>query len=221
LVVLVPLLLLDLDDTLVDRAAAFRSWAVSFMAEAGGSTEDAEWLVSIDADGWAEREYVAHQLRDRLDLDQRTEDLVDAMLRGVVEEATTTEATREALRAASSLGWTPVVVTNGSVARQEAKLRRTGLDRLVAGWIVSEAVSVRKPDPRVFAIAAEGFGESLAGAWMVGDNAWADIGGAHASGISSVWLSRGRPWPDVAYAPTLVTDDFPAAMHALAPITGP
>ena len=213
-----PLLLLDLDDTLVDRAAAFRSWAVSFVAGAGGSMEDAEWLVSIDADGWAEREDVAHQLRERLDLDHRPEDLVDAMLHGVVEGATTTEATREALRAAWSEGWTPMVVTNGSVARQEAKLRRTGLDRLVAGWVISEAVEVRKPDPRIFALAAESVGESLTDAWMIGDNAWADIGGAHASGISSVWLSRGRPWPEVPYAPTLVSDDFPDAIQALATI---
>ena len=211
-----PLLLVDLDDSLVDRAAAFRSWAVGFIAEAGGSTADAEWLVLIDADGWAQRLDVAHQLRERLDLEHRPEDLVDAMLRGVVEGATTTEATRQALRTASSSGWTTVVVTNGSVARQEAKLRRTGLDRLVAGWVISEAVDVRKPDPRIFGLAAESVGESLTDAWMVGDNAWADVGGAHASGISSIWLSRGRPWPDVPYARTLVADDFPDAMHLLA-----
>ena len=41
----------------------------------------------------------------------------------------------------------------------------------------------------------------LGGAWMVGDSPEADIGGAAAVGLPSVWLHRGRGWTDARYAP--------------------
>jgi hypothetical protein len=62
-------------------------------------------------------------------------------------------------------------------------------------WVISETVGHRKPDPAIFAAAAETAGCSLNGAWMIGDSPQADIGGASAAGISSVWISAGRPWP--------------------------
>lgn len=209
------LLMLDLDNTLVDRAGAFRSWAASFATEVGGTADDAEWLVSIDADGYATREEVAQRLRERFDLDLSVPDLVEAMVQGVADGVTTSDAIRQALRVAARSGWTPMVVTNGATDRQEAKLRRTGLDRLVAGWVVSEAVGVRKPDPGIFTLAAARVGESLSGAWMVGDNANADIGGANNAGISSAWVSRGQSWPVTAYTPTLVAEDCAAAIDAI------
>ena len=55
-----------------------------------------------------------------------------------------------ALRRARAAGWAPFVVTNGTVAQQERKLRHTGLDREVAGWVVSEGAGLRKPDPAIF-----------------------------------------------------------------------
>jgi putative hydrolase of the HAD superfamily len=104
-------------------------------------------------------------------------------------------------------------VTNGLAHRQERKLRRAGLDGLVAGWAVSETVGFRKPDPRIFGAAAEIGGLPLTGAWMIGDNAEADVGGAVAVGIDSVWLHRRRPWPDLPYAPTLRSDSCAAAVR--------
>src|SRR6266576_1316820 len=53
-----PLLLLDLDDTLVDRADAYRRWAASFAARHGDERE-ADWLVEADDGGYAPREQLA------------------------------------------------------------------------------------------------------------------------------------------------------------------
>ena len=207
------LLLLDLDDTLVDRASAFRAWAQGFVWQRGGSDADVERLIRLDADGHADRESVAAGLRDLLDIDAAIEDLIDAMLVGVVNESRSSEQIRAGLRAASAAGWTPVVVTNGLAHRQEEKLRRTGLNDLVAGWAVSETVGFAKPDPRIFEAAAEIGGLPLTGAWMIGDNAAADVGGAVAVGIDSVWLHRGRRWPDLPYAPTRQADSCATAIR--------
>ena len=97
-----------------------------------------------------------------------------------------------ALRIADDAGWVPVVVSNGAVRQQDAKIRRTGLDRYVADWVISEEVGVSKPNPRIFALAAQRARMPLRGAWVIGDGPEADIGGAAAVGLPSVWLHRGR-----------------------------
>ncbi len=107
----------------------------------------------------------------------------------------------------------PFVVTNGTVAQQERKLRHTGLDREVAGWVVSEGVGLRKPDPAIFRVAAARAGQSLDGAMMIGDSAQADIGGARAAGLPAVWLHRGRPWPLAAFEPDHLADSFADAVE--------
>jgi FMN phosphatase YigB (HAD superfamily) len=77
----------------------------------------------------------------------------------------------------------------------ERKLRHTGLDREVAGWVISEGAGLRKPDPEIFRFAAARAGQPLDGAWMIGDSAEADISGARDAGQPGVWLHRGRPGP--------------------------
>ena len=41
-----PLLLVDLDNTLIDRAGAVGRWAREFASARGGSEADAEWLAA-------------------------------------------------------------------------------------------------------------------------------------------------------------------------------
>ncbi len=55
----------------------------------------------------------------------------------------------------------PFVVTNGSVEQEERKLRHTGLDHEVAGWVISAGAGIRKPDPEIFRLAAAEAGQSL------------------------------------------------------------
>jgi len=78
--------------------------------------------------------------------------------------------------------------------------------------VISQEAGVRKPNPRIFAIAAERARMRLGGAWMVGDSPEADIGGAAAAGMRSVWLRRGRAWLESRYAPTLTADGVIAAL---------
>ena len=54
-----PLLLVDLDNTLIDRAGAFDRWARAFTAAHGRDARDAEWLVTADRDGFEARERFA------------------------------------------------------------------------------------------------------------------------------------------------------------------
>lgn len=207
-----PLLLLDLDNTLLDRAGAFRAWAEGFLAAIEAPPGDIHWLLSLDADGLTDRWDLADAIRERYRLRTPSIDLVEALHEGVVEHTRLDPLVACALRIAGDAGWVPVVVSNGSVRQQDTKIRRTGLDRYVADWVISEQAGVSKPNPRIFALAAQRVRMRLQGAWVVGDSPEADIGGAAAMGLPSVWLSRGRDWVDSRFAPTRTAEGFIAAI---------
>ncbi|WP_435284108.1 HAD family hydrolase [Streptomyces koelreuteriae] len=208
-----PLLLLDLDNTLIDRDAAFRGAVTAFLAEYGLPPQDVEWVMTLDASGYTSRQEVARALYDRYGIGQ---DTVRALLdRGVADRVVLDGSTRIALDRAATAGWTLVIVTNGRTAQQEAKIRNTGLDGLTHGWVVSEAVGHKKPAPEIFHAAAATVGASLDGAWVIGDSAHADIAGAAAIGVPSVWVSAGRAWPEAALRPTRTSSDAASAIDSV------
>ncbi len=210
-----PLLLLDLDNTLLDRAAAVRTWAGDFLRAIGAPAEDIDWLLDADADGLTDRWDLADALRDRYLLRTPLIDLVEGMRDGVVHNTRLDPLVACALTIAGNVGWVPVVVSNGPTRQQEAKIRKTGLDQYLADWVISEEAGVSKPNPRIFAIAADRARTSLSGAWLVGDSPEADIGGANALGLPSVWLHRGRQWSEPRYTPTRTADGPIAALLAV------
>ncbi|WP_326771477.1 HAD family hydrolase [Streptomyces sp. NBC_01445] len=197
-----PLLLLDLDNTLVDRDAAFRAAAAGFLARHGLPDSDLTWVTTIDASGYATRHEVAAALSDRYGDLVSTAAIRTLLDNGVADHVALTRSSREALRKAQADGWTCVIVTNGRTVQQEAKIRNTGLDQLVQGWVVSETIGHKKPEPEIFHAAAATVGIPLPGAWVIGDSPHADIAGAEALGLRSVWVTDGRPWSQDSYQPT-------------------
>jgi putative hydrolase of the HAD superfamily len=208
-------LLLDLDNTLLDRAGSFRAWGEDFLERVGAPEEDLDWLLSVDADGMTNRWDLADAIRERYLLRTPTIDIVEALHDGVLERFRLDPLVACALRIADDAGWVPVVVANGEAREEDAKIRRTGLDRFVADWVISQEVGVSKPNPRIFALAAQRVRMHLRGAWMVGDGPETDIGGADAMGLPSVWLHRGRGWVESRYAPTRTADGLIPAVAAV------
>ena len=206
-----PLLLLDLDNTLIDRDAAFRGAAAAFLADHGLPGTDLAWVMSVDASGYTARDVVAAAMARRYSVPSTAiRDLLD---NGAADRVVLTRVTEVALLRAREDGWTCVIVTNGRTVQQEAKIRNTGLDRLVRGWVVSEAVGHKKPAPEIFRAAAGIAGISLADAWAIGDSPHADIAGATTLGLHSVWVSNGQSWSQEAYRPTHVAGDVASAIH--------
>ncbi|MFF1593166.1 HAD family hydrolase [Streptomyces sp. NPDC058286] len=211
-----PLLLLDLDNTLVDRDAAFRSAVAGFLAQHGLPASDLTWVTTIDASGYAARHEVAAALSDRYGDVVSTAAIRALLDNGIADHVALTHSSREALSKAQADGWTCVIVTNGRTVQQEAKIRSTGLDQLVQGWVVSETIGHKKPEPEIFHAAAATVRLPLPGAWVIGDSPHADIAGAEALGLRSVWVTDGRPWSQDSYQPTHVAKDVASAIsHAL------
>lgn len=208
------LLLLDLDNTIADRDAAFRHWMdaklTTWAPEDDG--DDRRRLLEWDADGVRPRHDFLARVRNRYGLDETVEELLAEYRRLTLEGFPPIPAdVRRQIERLRGEGWSVAVVTNGEDGVQQATVEAVGLARLVDACVVSGAVGVRKPDPRIFSLAAERCHESLDGAWMVGDGE-ADVEGASRAGLDSVWLDRGRTWTRTDVVPSVVAPDLHSAL---------
>ena len=88
------------------------------------------------------------------------------------------------------------IVTNGNARVQNAKIDALGIRTYMGTIIVSEAVGMKKPEPRIFELALRELSATPAETWFVGDHPVNDILGASAVGMNSVWLRGLIAWPD-------------------------
>ncbi|WP_440710587.1 HAD family hydrolase [Herbiconiux sp. YIM B11900] len=214
------LLLADLDNTLIDRDRAFRTWAREFAAEisSGAGTAACEaaahWLIEADASGYAPRPELAERIRARFGLHDPVEAVLERLLLGILPHIDFYPGVQQRLVELKARGSALVIVTNGLVRQQSRKLAQTGLDELADACLISEAVGAKKPDPRIFAqalAAAPRSGE----VWMIGDHPVANIAGGRAAGLSTAWISHGRAWPE-SWRPTLTATTPTEALDLLA-----
>jgi putative hydrolase of the HAD superfamily len=98
--------------------------------------------------------------------------------------------TLDVLDALRDRGIRLAIITNGPSALQRAKLVATGVSERVDAVVVSGELGAQKPDPALFATALEQLGVAATDALHVGDSREADVAGARAAGVRSVWLDR-------------------------------
>ena len=98
-----PLSMLDLDNTLVDRDAAFRDAASEFLATYDLPEEDVAWLMSVDAGGYTPRPDLAKAMTERYGGAVTDADVRGFLDRGAADRVTLAEPTREAL--ATPMTW--------------------------------------------------------------------------------------------------------------------
>lgn len=208
--------MIDLDNTLNDRAGAVAEWAAAFSADRDLGPGAAEWILANDNDGYGDRRTVFVAVRDRFGLDDGLDDLIDAYRNDVRERLREVPGARTCLADLRAAGHRVVIVTNGAGEAQQHKVDELGLRELVDGVIVSGELGVAKPDPAIFEAAAGSIGQGLDGAWMVGDSAHHDIEGARRLGLRSVWIDRGRTWDPSLPSPTAVIGSLDQLAPAIA-----
>ncbi|WP_155852627.1 HAD family hydrolase [Arthrobacter sp. H14] len=210
------LILLDLDETLVDREAVLRVWADE-VATAAGEPSIAEWLIAHDRqDGKVrQRESFLSGVAGRLGWDTPVEDLLANWPNMFGSRYRLEPAVSEALTHARTLGFRLCVVSNGDAQRQRAKVEAMNLENLVHACVISGEIGVRKPSRRIFEIAAQRAGADLTGdVWVIGDDPVADIGGAAQIGAHGLWVNRnGRDWPSELPPPHATFSQPVAAME--------
>lgn len=198
------LVIFDLDNTLVDRARFFGEWVETLIAVRHLDPKLARTvLVEEDDDGRAPRSRFFDNVRLRLDLADSAEALTEAYWRDQLARYRCDEPGLQALERLRELGYRLGIATNGG-RRQLDKIHAYRLDTLVDAVCLSDAVGASKPDPLIFRAVAAGCRAPLANAWVVGDRPETDIAGAVAAGLRSVWVARGKNWPELDFRPTHV-----------------
>ena len=188
----------DLDNTLIDRDGAFLAWARWWVDRAGLGPDAVDWLVAHDNGGFTPpRPLLFARFRQHFGVAVP----VDEYDREHPSFTSVEPAVLDGLASLRTAGWRVAVVTNGGVVQQGRKLAHTGIASAVDYCCISEAAGVRKPDARIFTIAAQGAGTSLAGGWMVGDHPSYDIAGginaeAYARSASATTTRWTKPRPD-------------------------
>jgi putative hydrolase of the HAD superfamily len=84
------------------------------------------------------------------------------------------------------------LLTNGPRELQRSKLAMFPIDRYFEAVVIEGEFGVGKPDARVFEHALGVTGAAAHEAWHVGDNLYADVGGAQGVGAQGVWIHRDR-----------------------------
>lgn len=209
------LALFDLDGTLVDRTSAFADAIADLCHDHAYGPEIERWLLTELADH-AERSDFA-RLRAAFGLGESADHLWRVYVDRMASAVTCRPAVLDSLARLRERGWSVGVATNGSSDIQRAKVRATGLADLVDGIAASGDIAVRKPDPRLFELAAARCGTQIgADDWMTGDDPENDIRGGHRAGLRTIWVT-GRPWPEGLTVPHHRAPDVPRAVdHLLA-----
>ncbi len=187
-------LLLDLDNTLIDRDAAFLAWLASLCAR--GATLDVDRLVSLDRGGHGPKGALFSALGAALSLP-----VPEVRAMHGRELPTWVRLAPEVAAWLDAFAGPKVIVSNGRAALQRAKVDAAGLAARVDGVLVSSEVGARKPHPSIFERALCIAGVRADEALMVGDHPVADIEGARAAGIPACMLrTRWFRVPDGARA---------------------
>lgn len=196
--------LFDLDDTLIDRRASLEHYA-SVLARAHAhrlAVVDPHALYaviqSVDGAGYRARGRVAEDLARHLPWRNAPSPgelaaFWDARFPACAQPTGELFETLAWLRAQ---GLRIGIVTNGRTAIQEQKIASVGLAEWVDSVVISEAIGIKKPDPRIFGIACERVQVPKSATWFVGDHPANDIVGATAAGLTAVWFRREAAWPD-------------------------
>lgn len=89
------------------------------------------------------------------------------------------------------------MVTNGIPDVQRTKIDNTGLDRYFDAIVISGELAIGKPEPAIYQHALGLLDAKPEETIMVGDSFPRDVLGSQSFGMRGVWISMGRPQPDV------------------------
>ena len=190
----VDAVLFDLDGTLLDRRRSFErfireQWA-RFSSVQGTVDQDAyvRALVALDADGYAPRKGLFTGMVARFALPSH---LADTLLRdyraGFPAACLLFPDALETLATIRASGRPIGLITNGSVRMQSGKIECLALASVFDVILISDGEGIAKPDPEIFRRALTRIGAGAKRAVFVGDNPEADIAGARAAGMRTIW----------------------------------
>ena len=186
--------LFDLDETLLDRSASLRAFALwqsrgMLRREIADPNYFCQRFIELDANGGVLKNKVYLQLIDEFGIsDWTVSELTssyDLCFSGFCREK---PGALNAVKELKGMGLKLGLISNGRSPFQERNFQALGVSELFDAIIVSEAVGIRKPERRIFELACEQTGIPAVETVFVGDNPEADIDGANDCGMYTVFV---------------------------------
>ena len=227
----------DMDDTLLDTSGGVEeSWKLTceaFAAELGCDAEELHkairaqmmsfWQDEAAVEPWRTRLHEARAHNIELALASKQLDISRAKHIGeryweeqsgrfkLFEDSI---ATLDRLR---SEGFRIGLITNGPQEMQRYKIGRFDLERHFDVIVIEGEFGRGKPHADVFRHAMATVGSKPDDSWHIGDNLYADIGGAQGAGLHAAWIHRDRMElkEDSAHIPDRVFGHLPELLTAL------
>ncbi len=228
----------DMDDTLLDGYSAMQAtWGVICADEARVQGCEADALRdAIRRESmlfWKDEAVVGHwrvrleEARERCVQAALEKEGLDATRAGYIARRYSEEyrdrlqpfddaiGTLQVLRAN---GFRVGLLTNGAGRPQRDKIERFGLEPHMDVIVIEGEFGKGKPEREVFEHALRAVDVTAEDAWHVGDNLFADIGGARRAGLHAVWIHRDRL--EIREDAPAVPDRVISHLHELPPALG-
>jgi putative hydrolase of the HAD superfamily len=201
----------DLDNTILDRTSTFKNFTVGFLAAYFGhvdsNQEILERIILLDEDGYKDKLELFTALLEKLPWKVKPDltELLDYYNREYVKSAVLMDQAREVIQQIRNKNYITGLITNGKTLIQYGKVDQLGIRNDFDFIIVSEEAGCKKPDPRIFDMAAKKLGLKPEECIYIGDHPLNDIEGASKIGMKTIWMKVNQPWKDGLTAKPLHT----------------
>ncbi|EXB27950.1 HAD family hydrolase [Acinetobacter courvalinii] len=184
----------DLDQTLLDRITSlkrFLRWQINFFQLV--STMKKEFFIQrfleLDDNGKIWKDSVYQQLIHEFSIDHVTHDmLLASYINDFNKFSCCFKNVENTIIELKEQGYLIGLISNGRTPFQEHNFYALGLTEFFSSIIVSEAVGLRKPDPEIFLLGCKELGVCPQNCIFVGDNELADIQGAKAVRMKTIFF---------------------------------
>ncbi|EEF59512.1 HAD family hydrolase [Pedosphaera parvula] len=189
----------DLDNTLLDRDAAWRIYWSQFIQQNPAifnphSQSALEQIIIEDQHGWRDRAAFFSWLTQSFPkLDQPPMALWEQCRQQLGKLSVPYPGVRELLICLKKT-YPLTLVSNGSSTVQRMKLLHSGLAVFFDHIFISGEVGVDKPDPGIFKAALKESNYAPENILFVGDDPVRDVFGAGSLGLQTCWISHGNSW---------------------------
>ncbi|MFF2912104.1 HAD family hydrolase [Paenibacillus sp. NPDC057934] len=204
--------LFDLDGTLLDRDSSLKRFVDMQHQRWGhclGHIPKKAFInrfVELDARGYVWKDAVYQQLMDEFGIQGATweellEDYVSQFHQACVPFPNLIELLKELQQREIELG----LITNGFTALQMSNIQALGIERYFSSILVSEQEGLRKPDHRIFKVAAERLGVAPEESIYVGDHPMNDVQASREAGMRAIWKKH-EYWESAIHADAVIDD---------------
>jgi len=227
----------DMDDTLLDTSGGVQeSWQLTcaaFAPELGCESEKLHEAIRAQMQNFWKDEAAVEHWRTRLhearehniSLALNASGLDGSRAKPLAERYWSEQSSRfklfedslETLDRLRANGFQIGLITNGPREMQRDKIERFDLAKHFDVIVIEGEFGHGKPHPNVFLHAMRTVGSTPEASWHIGDNLYADVGGAQGAGVHAAWIHRDRMElkEDSPHIPDRVFAHLPELLTAL------